>query len=267
MNKLPILLIIICILIILYINIDSAYIYMHDIYYKISSSYSYVNNDKNIDMRECKKYKILILSIDNRPNLDFVKLHNWNIREYTKKWNYDYIFIDIIDDKFNVYWYKLYQINKYLKSGKYDYVIWMDSDLIIMDNNTDISNIINTYNNHIIIGRDEYTNVLNAGMFIVKNSVIGNLFMDDCIELMEKRKHNCIVNDNMLKGMWAGVCYEQGIMNELIKDKYYYESTTVPRNIFYNGRKCKNNVFVLHLYGESNDDRAKCFKSVMKSPC
>lgn len=37
--------------------------------------------------------KIMIISFDNRPNLDFVKYHNINVQQYTRRWGYEYKFL------------------------------------------------------------------------------------------------------------------------------------------------------------------------------
>jgi len=50
-------------------------------------------------------------------------------------------------------------------------------------------------------------------------------------------------------------------MNILIADKYKKYTTVLPNNILLNYSKCNNDVFIMHLYGSSNDSRKKCFNS------
>jgi hypothetical protein len=69
----------------------------------------------------------------------------------------------------------------------------------------------------------------------------------------------CFNNNGTLKGAWAGMCYEQGIMNILIADEYYKYTTLLSNNIIYNKNICKNDVFIMHLYASSPHDRYKCF--------
>jgi hypothetical protein len=72
--------------------------------------------------------------------------------------------------------------------------------------------------------------------------------------------------ESELKGFWAGLCYEQGIMNKLIFDTYYKYTTCLPKNIIFNGKITENNdycladTFILHLYISDNKLRTKCFE-------
>lgn len=199
---------------------------------------------------------ILFITFDNRPYLKYVKIHNRNIRKYAKKWNYKYIYLDKCDH--NTYWCKLYLVLKYLNSEKYDYVVWLDSDTVI--NNYDIcfGDILDNYDKDIFVGHDNHPifYLINAGVFAIKNTTIGKQFIIDCID-----KHNsiCLTKSGGLRGLWAGTCYEQGVMNLLITQKYNKNTMILPQNIIYNYGTCNNDVFIMHLYGASESEREKCF--------
>lgn len=217
-----------------------------------------ISNNKITNSLQLKN-NILIITFDNRTNEDYIKLHNENLEKYCKKWNFDYKFYN--NCKENMYWCKIHMVLDALKnSNKYDYVIWMDSDTYIFNMDINLSNILNEYNSDIYIGLDNYKeyDMINAGVFIIKNSPVGRQYLEECISSLHP---SCIKSDGKLKGKWAGVCYEQGIMNILIADKYKNYTTVLPNKFLLNFDKCYNNVFIMHLYGSSNNSRKKCFNS------
>ncbi len=245
-------LIVIIILIIIFLIIKELYIY------------------KSIPINDIKKYRIAILTTEDRQELDFVKLHNKNIKDYCNKWNYEYIIY--LTCNLPVYWCKIKHMIELLKTNKYDYVMWMDSDTIINDFNISLNSVIKYCNEKdIIIGTDDTitglqsllfrkkNNNKNAGVFLIKNSEIGLSFLENCLN---KLTYDCINKDGKLKGRWAGKCYEQGIMNLLINTIPKYKTSTfqLDSNILINSNWCRKNTFITHYYRASPKDREKCFK-------
>ncbi len=205
-----------------------------------------------------KKNKILIITYDNRANLPYVSLHNKNINEYVNKWGFKYIFLTKC--KYNVYWCKIHMVLDELLNNNYDYVMWLDSDTFIFNMNINLSDIVNDYSSDIFIGSDNNPiyDITNAGVFIIKNSIVGIQYLRDCINNFSS---NCLKINGSLKGKWAATCYEQGVMNLLIADKYQNQTTILSNDFIYNKNKCNNNVFIMHLYASSNNYRLKCFTS------
>ena len=233
--------------------------YRHNMHYKINQQYE-LNNFKTMLNDRCK---IVIISFDNR-DLEYIRMHNDNFNKYCKKWNIEYQFISTC--KYNVYWCKIYMLLDALNTGKYDYVMWSDTDVIIKRDDINLRNIIYNYNNDIIIGDDNSHDktIVNSGIFIIKNSVNGINFLKDCISMFESRKDICMQDakvSHSLNGIWALSCYEQGIMNDLILHKYFNNTSMVHTNIFYNYYTCNDNVFMMHLYSSSDEARVKCFKN------
>ena len=71
-----------------------------------------------------------------------------------------------------------------------------------------------------------------------------------------------VLQNNKEQGMWAGECYEQGVMNELLKNKYknnvyidynslFYNKIHYNKNFDYSNKK----LFFLHLAGHSSSQR------------
>jgi hypothetical protein len=72
----------------------------------------------------------------------------------------------------------------------------------------------------------------------------------------------CVTEENKLKGTWAGICYEQGVMNMLIFDKYSNYTTCLPEYIIYNGiaSSCNVDTFIYHMFASTELERNTCFK-------
>jgi hypothetical protein len=261
-NSLLILIIIISLLVLDTIFTKNDYVKMNDRNYFEKFSQKYIitklinNNLKKIP--ENKKNKILFITYDNRQNEKYILLHNQNIRKYSEKYGYKYIFYDKCNE--NNYWCKVYMVLDALEKNEYDYVIWMDSDTIIKDFDIDMNNILNLYSSDIYVGSDNNPkyDLINSGVFIIKNSNIGKQFLNDCINYIPEA---CIKKDGSLKGEWAASCYEQGTMNILIADKYSKYTTVLKNSLIFNYNVCSDEVFIMHLYASSPNYRKHCFLS------
>lgn len=258
--------IIICIftLLLILVNLRDFNYYYSDTIFKTRQIYHslfyYLLNNNSLERPIDKTNKLALVTFENRKNEEYIDFHNKNITEYCKKWNYDYLFYD--DCIHNVYWCKMFFVLDALKTGKYDYVVWLDSDTIIKNFDISFDTILNKYSSDIFLTYDNGDSLFCAGVFIIKNSTIGIEYIENCI------KHyipQCLNNSGTLKGLWAGLCYEQGIMNMLILDKYYKFTTCLPNNIVLNKKIkenmtiCDSDAFILHLYESPNHLRAKCF--------
>jgi hypothetical protein len=94
---------------------------------------------------------------------------------------------------------------------------------------------------------------LCAGVFFVKNTKTGVDFLKSCLQTFIERKRCRSFSGRLrLSGRWAGECYEQGIMNELLKRPPYEEVfELIPSNhvvhmssIYYMDIPC----LILHLF-------------------
>ncbi|ATZ80221.1 putative glycosyltransferase [Bodo saltans virus] len=227
--------------------------------YKTAKMSKELYNNNMVKNKTLKKYNIAFLTYEDR-DIEYIKLHHENIDNYCNMWGYDYIHVNKNDTIISPYWYKVFLVYNILKLNKYDYVFWMDSDTIINDSNIDLSNIISNYNSDIFVASDNTkTDIGNAGLFIIKNSDIGIKFMEDWIDSYSVA---CDMGNKKLRGKWAMSCYEQGMMNKLIMDKYAKNTTFLKNDILNNIGKCSNDGFILHYYAGKNNLREKCFKNI-----
>lgn len=258
-----ILILIIVLIIIILITPNDNQIIMandHDYFEKFSQKKiisKLINNNKLLKPI-IKKNKILFITYDNRYQEEYVIIHNYNINKYTEQYDYEYKFYNRCND--NVYWCKIFMVLDALKKNKYDYVIWLDSDTVIKNFSIDIGNILNKFSSDIFIGLDNNTlyDITNAGVFIVANTKIGIKFLNDCVNYVSDR---CLNDDGSLKGAWAASCYEQGVMNILIAEKYSNHTTILTNDIIFNYNVCSDDVFIMHLYASSSNYRVRCFHS------
>jgi hypothetical protein len=254
-----IILIIIIIIILIFFKTYTK-IYLYDFYYNFKKlKYDWIKLIDNNKLKNpiSKKNTILIITFDNRSNIPYITEHNKNIEKYSNQWNIEYKFLTKCDK--NVYWCKLYILLNELKTNNYDYVMWLDSDTAIKNHNINLNDILNSYDSDIIIGQDTPYGIfsgINAGVFIIKNSQIGISFMKDCINNFDATA--CLKKDNNLKGVWAGWCYEQGIMNKMISEKYANNTTLLNRYLIHNSETCNDNTFIMHNHTQPNEKRLAC---------
>lgn len=217
--------------------------------------------------------KICFLTMESRNQEEFVKLHNQSIENYVKIQNqrnsdiprqYSYVFVDkceLSGHIHNVYWCKLFLTQNLLESNQYDYVIWLDSDTIIFDNNVDVGDIVSSYQSDFLAATDGSKNI-NAGVLIFKNSEKAKEMLDKMLVVYNTKsfQNECMNPDNSLKGLWANTCYEQMNVNMICLDYREY-ITLLPPNVI--SHRYARNGFIIHMCGRTASDRAKKFKMLM----
>lgn len=221
---------------------------------------------KSVLKSNIPKKNIGIITLETR-DMEMNKYHNKSFEKYAKKHGYDYIFLKRYDSDLPVYWQKLEVVLDFLKNHKYDYVMWADSDSIVKNYDIPIESILNKKDIYIgphwmlenvfIYPNDTLTNShmrgINAGVFIIKNSDIGISYLENCLDSYIENK-NCYVDGKLsLNSAWAGECYEQYVMDKLIKNKYKDYFSEIPTTFLqnqYNISTVGTDCVILHLYGK-----------------
>ena len=193
----------------------------------------------------------LVLQYDNRQLTDLdIHLINQNI-EYCNWHNYKHLFITKSFD-LPPYWIKVLLINELLKSGKYEGILWLDTDACIHDTTTKLEDII-------IAGKTFYfspdkpvweiSSIFNAGVFFILNNSIGISLIDEWMKCYNDAVwHKNETNKWITTSEWAGDAYEQGSFCTHILPRYaehvhafewnYFQSNyndiieTTPQSIF-----------------------------------
>lgn len=98
-----------------------------------------------------------------------------NLQLYCKIHSYPFIEDDSVYDVSKpIPWSKLLLIKKYLSD--YDYIVWIDADILIMNPNVKLENIIDKYpHKDIICG--SCPRMINTGMLFVKNTAFSKEFL------------------------------------------------------------------------------------------
>lgn len=226
-------------------------------------NYPPLNIDTTLQALDSRS-KYLLVTIENRK-LDLLPHHNANLRQYAKIHGYTYKFYDQYPSSYAVFWQKLEVMLLELETGNWDYVVWLDSDTYINKVYTSLDVI--TYqdpNKHIYIGLDCNAPVYCAGFFIVRNSDLGRQFLKDCFANYESNPMcRSSTGELTLNGKWAGPCYEQGVMNTLLRSTYAPALGILDSSVVLNSNNCTREPFVCHFWGDKAA-AAACFKSLQK---
>jgi hypothetical protein len=201
-----------------------------------------------------KNKNITIVTMETR-SFEALQYHNKNLEEYCLKHGYRYIFLDLYENKLKlpIYWKKIQLVQEILLTLPSDeYVMWMDSDTMICHNEISLNVLIEDNEKSIFIGNDFpniITNTYNAGVFIIKNNERGKRFIDDCIKMYLSNKECRYENGEFSLGKkWAGSCYEQGIMNKLLKSEYNNDVQLIANHFLLNTNMPITSTFILHLF-------------------
>lgn len=219
------------------------------------------------------KPKIVIITEENRPLNELIEIHNASLRQYSDYHGYDYRFTSAYKSDSPVYWHKIEWMKEILENERVDYVMWLDSDTLAVDKHVPLTAVIACDPRaDVYIGLDgDVWHVanppMNAGIFMVKNSEGGKGFLNACLNKVKSNK-DCYSDGKItLNSRWAGDCYEQGVMNRILRTTGYAQNVCIIRPPLFNngpaiGSDIKNSLFV-HRYG-NKDQCVELFKKLNK---
>lgn len=222
-----------------------------------------------------KPKKFIIITLENR-NLSLNHYHNQVFKDYALKYNYQYIFLNHYESKLPIYWCKFQLLLDYLnnKSLDFDYIVWADSDIMICIDKP-LEFIIYPSSDYDLIMSLDYIDkkkndrliYYNAGFFILKNSDISRQFLNDCLNYYQQNMYCKDKKNNLiLKGMWAGICYEQGVMNVYLNSNIYKKYCySIPKDQVLNHNKFNENVIFMHYHDRFKKDKiSSIFSTFLK---
>ncbi len=217
------------------------------------------------------KPKIVIITEENRPLNELINIHNTSLRQYCDYHGYEYRFTSTYKSDSPVYWHKIEWVKDILENEKVDYVLWLDSDTLAVDKHIPLTAVIACDPRaDVYIGLDgDVWHVasppMNAGIFMVKNSEAGRGFLNACLDKVKSNKACYSDGKIRLNSRWAGDCYEQGVMNRILRVTGYAQNVCIVRPPLFNngpaiGSDVRNSLFV-HRYG-NKDQCVKLFKTL-----
>jgi hypothetical protein len=221
------------------------------------------------------KKNIAIITMENRDSLkELVSIHNKSVYDYSQKHGYEYYFKSDYnsEDNLPVYWWKIQYMKDMLDADKWDYILWLDSDVVITRPEIPLEKLIEVeeesnktgIKSSILIGKDYPggdNDVFCAGVFMIKNDYMGKKFIYDCLDYY-KGNDKCLntkTGEFTLNGIWAGDCYEQGVMNKLLKGMYSKYMYYIPESFCVNTYKPITTSVILHMFGDK-DKALETFK-------
>lgn len=147
--------------------------------------------------------KILFCSLSDRPNFS-QPIFEAN-QKYYDKYNFDFIYEKkVLTTERHPAWSKILLLERQLEKD-YDYVVWIDDDIIIMNYNIDFRDIITRYEpENIMVDDNNNFNrwKINTGMIVCKN--------DDKTKEMLREVWDTAKPEHHFGGVW-----ENDTMNEL----------------------------------------------------
>lgn len=216
----------------------------------------YISTNKNttrIASFNGRKLKIGLLMVYGNAGGTWTKALTQRIfrnRElYCKKHGYELIDgHDLVDKSRPAAWSKLIVAKKYLKDDKFDYLMYIDLDVVIMNNKITVEDYILAAppTADIIITRD--WSGLNSGNWIIRNSEWSKWFLQEAWDQKQ------LVKERSLNGIKHPFEYEQRAFHYLLDTKIWRQRglPTYPGNIsslwehFHFLPQCAMNSYILH---------------------
>lgn len=144
-------------------------------------------------------------------------------------------------------WNKLLAVEKYLMTNTYDYILYMDMDMVIMDLNISLERFIATSAKDIIITND--WSGVNTGIWLAKNSAFTKWFLRTAWN-----QEQLVAKYSLVSGKPHPFEYEQRAFHFLLDSKVwrdrglpqYRGNITEIRNHFHILPQCAMNSYIIH---------------------
>jgi hypothetical protein len=211
------------------------------------------NNDWLVIQYDNREFFESFHNIEEFNYSDFKKLVSIN-ETYCKVNNFDYLFSSEIYD-ISPYWIKVKIIQDLINdpNSKYKGFIWIDTDAVIINKN--IKSVINDKSFYIAPDHNRFNSndMLNCGVFFVKNDSIGREIMNKWMEGYDPTKWHKIGNSWKSDGTWVDITYEQGYFNQVIYPKYVDSIEKVPWKYLQNDNPEDEETIITHFAAESKE--------------
>jgi hypothetical protein len=183
-------------------------------------NYRYIKSPPKIKVTVCTLY------MGDKYTDETVYYGQKTIKDYCEKHNYTYVVErELIEKDLPPHWSKLALIKKLLNTSEDDYIVWLDADIMIMNQDIKIEDLIKDYmdGKDFLLCRD-ISKEINTGVWIVKNTEYSSSILELNLALPELRYRgyedqdvfNQIYNRNLLQLQEKSVILpteKQNIMN------------------------------------------------------
>lgn len=112
------------------------------------------------------------------------------LKSYCEKYEYDFTDEELYDDSRPPAWSKVRLIQKCLQNDKHDYVVWIDADTLIMNDEITISSLIDKLANNKDITMAQDWVSINSGVMFIKNTEWSKMFFKELYDQTDFINHN-----------------------------------------------------------------------------
>jgi lipopolysaccharide biosynthesis glycosyltransferase len=178
---------------------------------QFNQEYGHIKNHRYISSPPQIKIMMCTFFMGDKYSPDVIKYGLKSLKEYATKHNYDLrIEQKSLDENLPPHWSKILLLKDIIDKHRdiYDYVVWVDADVLIMNHEVKIEDIIKKYMNgkDFLLSRD-ISNEINTGVWIVKCTEYASSVLELNHRLPELRYRQCedqdvfnrIYQRNMLK--------------------------------------------------------------------
>lgn len=244
-------------------------IYRYETYTESSCEWLVVDDDEWDDFiadsrsntrTSSNKARCCVVCYEDRTKDEFKKTRRIN-QDYCDKMGYDFRYYTTYNAEYPPYWMKVKIIHDILMSGKYQYVMWIDSDACIVTP-IPIERIftLGDDNTFMVMTPDPppHSCEFNAGVWIVKNSTKGRNFMADWLNIYDRELHKYWSKSDdkwicrqykIIPCRWGRGAYEQTTaVNAMIQPEYAPGILQLPHYAM-QGHILNERAFSLHFMG------------------
>lgn len=219
--------------------------------FKVVEHINYCNLDYYVFM----KPKTLVVSLSDRPHLSD-KFYKSNA-EYFKRYDIDFLYEKtLLTEERHPSWNKILLLQRELKKD-YDYVVWMDDDILITNHTIDLNDIIAKYEfDNILIDDNAHIGKykINCGMFVCKNN-------DTTKEFLQS------IWDNAKPEHYFGGVWENDTFQEYLKNNPENKMLKIiPHKVLQSFKHCHSpEDFSIHFAGRKSDKLMKRLDNYIKN--
>lgn len=205
----------------------------------IKNEYNMLKSNLDDYLQNNRTYEFKTYNIDQNNNI--LLLSNDDLQEYSSKNYLD--FVQINDKQYNIFEILLHMIEQH----KYEYVIYIDKNIINNDTRQDIKEFIyKSGDNDLILFSNLETNEINMNCIIYRNCEFSKLHIFNIIKNSSKLTYNIFTNQlhteyiqniknkhpyipNILSGI---ILYNEDILSKMKENKFVYPFSKIVDNRF-----------------------------------
>jgi hypothetical protein len=173
-------------------------------------------------------------------------------RAYCRKHGYDYVYEK---KKYDLpsWWRKVSMVKRLLESGKYEGVLWLDTDAAVHDENRRLEDLVVEGKSFYYAGEPpKGPFVFNAGVWMVLNDTKGREIIHDWMACYSPKNWKHAEGRWESSNSWAGPTYEQGAFIKYILPKFKKYLRKFPYQVLQS--HCPTSeTFIVHFMGEFKD--------------